>query len=121
MSHTTNLLDAYKAKLNIATDMAAAHTLGLTRAGVSGWRTGARHADADAVELMCKGLGEPLRKWLPLIESERARTPAIAKVWLRLAQAAAAIVGAFVMFRHGVDAHGVAAFAFSPVYIMRNY
>lgn len=106
MTHTTNLLDAYKATLNIPTDMAAAQALGLTRAAVSGWRTGNRHADADTVELMCRGLHEPLSKWLPLIESERARTPAIAKVWLRLAQATAGLAVIYLFSRLDVQMTG---------------
>jgi transcriptional regulator with XRE-family HTH domain len=114
MTNTIKLLDKYRQVCSINTDMAAAAKLGLGRSAVSAWRKGDRHAEADTVEIMCKAIGEPLTKWLPLVEAERARSPAIAKVWLRLAQAAAAFVGAFLILRHGVDVHS-AAFAFSPV------
>lgn len=120
MNYTNKLLDKYREKCSIATDMAAAQSLGLGRSAVSGWRHGNRHAEADAVEKMCKATGEPVEKWLHMIEAERARTPAAAKVWLRLAQAAASFAAIFVMLKWGADVHTSAAFALSPLYIMRN-
>jgi transcriptional regulator with XRE-family HTH domain len=92
MSATINLLDKYKKACSITADNACAVSLHVTRATVSGWRLGKSHPDAESVEKMCNAMQEPLRQWLPLIEAERARTPAARKVWLRLAQAAAAIV-----------------------------
>lgn len=118
MNYTNKLLDMYRKSCSISTDMAAAESLGLGRSAVSGWRHGNRHAEADAVEKMCKATGEPVEKWLHLIEAERARTPAAAKVWLRLAQAAATIAGAFLLLRQGVDAHTMTALIFASPYTL---
>lgn len=91
MNNTNKLLDNYKKVCLLASDNAAAERLGLTRATLSGWRHGKSHANAEAVERMCIAIGAPVRSWLPLIEAERARTPADRKVWLRLAGGAAAL------------------------------
>lgn len=91
MNSTISLLDKYKETCSIASDNACAVSLGVSRQAVSKWRNGENHPDADSVERMCEAIGEPLRRWLPLIEAERARTPAARKVWLRLAQTAAAV------------------------------
>ncbi len=91
MNAAIKLLDKYKEVCSIASDNACAGSLGVSRQAVSKWRTGENHPDADVIEKMCNATGEPLRHWLPLIEAERARSPAVRKVWLRLAQAAAMI------------------------------
>jgi transcriptional regulator with XRE-family HTH domain len=110
MNYTNKLLDKYREKCSIKTDMGAAESLGLGRSAISGWRHGNRHAEADAVEKMAKAIGEPVQKWLHLIEAERARTPAAAKVWLRLAQAAASITLGYIALKHP-DAHQILSFA----------
>jgi transcriptional regulator with XRE-family HTH domain len=120
MNAAINLLEKYKKACSLTSDNACSASLGVSRQAVSKWRNGENHPDADIIEKMCTATGEPLRHWLPLVEAERARSPAVRKVWLRLAQAAAMMAGAFLLLRHGIDAHGVAAFALSPVYIMRN-
>ncbi|WP_126537674.1 DUF3693 domain-containing protein [Aerosticca soli] len=91
MNASLVLLDRYKKALNIGADNAAAESLNITRATISGWRHGKSHPDAESVARMCEVTGEPLAKWLPLIEAERARSPEARKVWLRLAQMAAAM------------------------------
>jgi transcriptional regulator with XRE-family HTH domain len=98
MSLTTDLLDKYKQTCSIASDNACAVALGVSRQAVSKWRNGENHPDADIVEKMCEATGEPIARWLPLMEAERARSPSVRKAWLRLAQIAAAItltVGVF--------------------------
>jgi hypothetical protein len=127
MNYTIKLLDKYREVCGIKTDMGAAEALGLGRSAVSGWRHGNRHAEADAVEKMAKAIGEPVGKWLHLIEAERARTPAAAKVWLRLAQAAAAIALAVGLSpAHAATTGTLRTVALSgshdlaTVYIMRN-
>ena len=91
MNATIALLDQYKAATAITSDNACAQSLGLGRSAVSKWRNGEGHPDADMVAAMCDATGQSLAHWLPLIEAERARTPAARKAWLRLAQAAAII------------------------------
>ncbi len=125
MSTTIKLLDNYKKACSITSDNACALSLEVTRSTVSGWRLGKSHPDASSVERMCSTIGEPLGKWLPLIEAERARTPADKRVWLRLAQAAAAIVIVTSFSRldvQTVTAQGLGSFSQNQrtMYIMSN-
>lgn len=123
MSNTTKLLDTYKITCGIETDMAAATRLKIARATISGWRHGNRHAEADTVELMCAATGENLANWLHAIEAERARTPAAARVWAKLAKVAAcfALVASFGLLNvQTASSHGTDSTARNPgtVYIM---
>ncbi|WP_063670909.1 DUF3693 domain-containing protein [Dyella thiooxydans] len=105
MSHTIDLLDKYKKACAITSDNACAASLGVSRQAVSKWRHGENHPDADSVEAMCVATGEPVARWLHLIEAERARTPAARKVWLRLAQAAAIVTLAVGLSPRPAAAH----------------
>ena len=122
MSATIKLLDSYKKVCSLESDNQAAIKLRISRATVSAWRKERNHPDADSVERMCVALGEPVAKWLPLIEAERARTPAAKQVWLRLAQAAAVVVLAFGLDVHTAKAASAHAEIFSQnqgiMYIM---
>lgn len=123
MNATNKLLDLFKKSCSVATDMAAADKLGLKRATVSGWRNDRGHAGPAAVRSLCDGAGEPLEKWLPLIDSERARGPdkaAYAILASRIAKFAAVFAGVYVALHHGLDVHTGEAFLLSPLYIMRN-
>lgn len=91
MTDSIRLLDKFCEVCKHESDSAAARALKVQPSAVNNWRHGRAKPSAEAVERMCTAIGEPLRSWLPLIEAERARTPADRKVWLRLAQAAAAI------------------------------
>ena len=91
MNASLQLLDRFKRAKGLAADNAAAEALGITRATVSGWRHEKSHPDAESVARMCEATGDSLAHWLPLIEAERARNPEARKVWLRLAQMAAAV------------------------------
>ncbi|MFA5976577.1 MAG: helix-turn-helix transcriptional regulator [Elusimicrobiota bacterium] len=95
MTDSIKLLDKYCETCKHPSDSAAARALKVQPSAVNNWRQGRAKPSAEAVEKMCTAIGEPLRKWLPLIEAERARTPADRKVWLRLAQAAAIIALTF--------------------------
>lgn len=88
MNPTTDLLDAYRAATASPSDYAAAARLNVTRATVSRWRNALGHPEADAIERMCKATRRDPAKWLPLIEAERARSPAARAAWLRIAAAA---------------------------------
>lgn len=120
MNNSNQLIDLYSSHLSLKTNQAIADKLGVQRPTVSMWKSGASHPNAAAIAAMCKATDESIAKWLPLIEAERCRTEADKKVWLRLAQAAATIFGAFLILRHGVDTHAITAFVLSPVYIMRS-
>lgn len=120
MNTTNVLLDKYAAVCSLATDRDIAARLKVSKQAVSGWRNAKAHPNAEAVERMCTALGEPLREWLPLIEAERARTPADRKVWLRLAQASAAIALAACLYSFGrLDVQTLDLALLAPVYIMR--
>lgn len=90
MKATIQLLDKYKKAAGISSDNACAISLGVSRQAVSKWRNGENQPDADSVEKMCKATGEPLAKTLSLVEADRARSPSVRDVWLRLAKAATA-------------------------------
>jgi transcriptional regulator with XRE-family HTH domain len=120
MNNSNRLLQIYRQKLSLATNQATASKLGVKQPTVSMWLNEKSHPNAEAIEAMCKATGEKLEHWLPLIEADRSRTAGDRRAWLRLAQAAATIVGTLVLIRYGADAHSAAAFALSPVYIMRN-
>lgn len=100
MNSTIILLDKYRASCSLKSDNACAVSLGIGRAAVSKWRNGTGHPEADSIERMCKATGEPIAKWLPLIEAERARTPEAKKVWLRMAHIASAITLLMAMNLH---------------------
>jgi transcriptional regulator with XRE-family HTH domain len=112
MNATIKLLDKYREVCSLSSDNACAVRLGVTRSAVSLWRLQKGHPDADSVERMCAATNEPLAKWLPLIEAERARSPAARKVWLRLAQAAASIAVIYAFSR--LDVHSMESLAFAP-------
>lgn len=97
MNASIKLLDKYRETCSLSSDNAVAVSLGLSRSTVSLWRGAKGHPEADSVEKMCAAINEPLRAWLPLIEAERARSPAVRKVWLRLAQAAACVTAAILI------------------------
>ena len=119
MNASINLLDKYKKECSIISDNACAHSLGVGRSAVSKWRNGDGHPDADLVAVMCEATGEPIAKWVPLIEAERARSPSVKKVWLRLAQAAASIALVYLFSRLNVHqdiAGGLALFFAKPAH-----
>lgn len=122
MNASLELLDRYKKAKGIAADNAAAEALGITRATVSGWRHEKSHPDAESVARMCETTGENVAHWLPLIEAARARTPEARKVWLRLAQMAAAValtVGLYPAHAETAMPSGHVAQS-AHVYTMRN-
>lgn len=119
MTAVNSLLDKYREVCAITSDSALADSLKLTRQGVHQWRKGLSWPSEDHVIAMAKAIGEPAERWLASISMDRA-SPTAKKYWLKLLQAAAAFATAFLLLRHGIDAHGAAAFAFPLVYIMRN-
>lgn len=124
MNASINLLDKYKKVCAITSDNACAISLGISRSAVSLWRKGKGHPEADSIERMCKAAGEPIAKWLPLIEAERARTPEAKKVWLRMAHIASAITLLVAINLHSSNAYAsTETGSHNPgtVYIMSNY
>jgi transcriptional regulator with XRE-family HTH domain len=91
MNNSNRLLEIYMQKLSLRTLNDVASKLNVTRPAVSNWKAGTSHPNAEAIETMCKATGEPLARWLPLIEADRCRTAGDRRAWLRLAQVAAAL------------------------------
>lgn len=123
MNATNKLLDKYALACSVAMDKDLAARLRVTKQAVSNWRKGNAHPDAESVARMCETTGEQIAHWLPLIEAERARSPEAKKVWLRLAQMAAAValtVGLFPAHAEAATTAAGHAAQSSPVYIMRN-
>lgn len=121
MNNSNRLLDLYSQKLSLETNTAIALKLGVKQPTVSMWRSGKSHPNASAIDVMCKAINQPLREWLPLIEAERTRSEADKKVWLRLAQTAAAFAMIYVFSR--LDGHtgsiNAAYLAFANVYYVK--
>ena len=106
MNASNQLIALYRATLSLTTNQSVADKLSVKQPTVSMWLNDKSHPDAESIEKMCTAIGEPLRKWLPLIEAERARTPAARKVWLRLAQAAASFA-ALALIMKGHNGHAI--------------
>ena len=121
MTASNNLLDKYAKACSIAQDKDLAIKLRVTKSAVSNWRNGRAHPDAESVARMCEATGESVAHWLPLIEADRARNPEARKVWLRLAQMAAAITLAVGLVPPPSQAHteaGVSSRNPGTLYIM---
>lgn len=118
MNAANKLLDKFAEACGASKDSEIAARLRVSKQAVSGWRNAKAHPNAEAIEMMCKAAGEKPEHWLPLIESERSRTPGDRKAWLRLAQLAAGLAGVYLLSRLGVQTHD--AFLASGLYIMRN-
>ena len=117
MNSTNKLLDRYMDVCSLKTASELASKLHVSKQAVSGWRNEKAHPEADSVAVICDAINEPLRQWLPLIEAERARSPAVRKVWLRLAQAAAAVAVTFGLLNvRTVSAQSVKTLSHNPAH-----
>ena len=108
MSAVNNLLDKYREARSIASDSALAESLHITRQGVHQWRKGLSWPSEDHVIAMATAIGEPAERWFVAINADRA-SPAARKVWLRLAQAAAAFAMIYLFSRLNVHHDVVSA------------
>jgi transcriptional regulator with XRE-family HTH domain len=131
MAVATELLDKYRNACFLASDMALAEKLGVTRALVSKWRTGDRQPQTTEIEKMCKVTGEDEGVWLTLLAAERAETPAARTSLLRMVDLAKRYGhAACLALALGVVPHSAKAAEHlqqiavghqsAPVYIMRN-
>lgn len=120
MRDSIKLLDKYAKMCGHASDSATARALKVQPSAVNNWRHERASPDAESVERMCEATGEPLARWLPLIEAERARSPGARRAWLRLAQVAA-VVSLTVSFQPVHAAPVSLGHNTGHVYIMSNY
>lgn len=101
MNSAIKLLDKYVEVCGCENDSEAARALKVRPSAVNNWRHDRAKPDAESIERMCEATGEPLARWLPLIEAERARSPGARQAWLRLASAAASVaLAAWCTFAH---------------------
>lgn len=90
------LLDLAKAKQGLATDMALAEALDVSRSAVSAWRKGVQLPDAVRCAALAGLTGEPLAKVLGIVGEARAISRAEKAVWRQLAATAALVVFALL-------------------------
>ena|SRR5690349_9175016 len=102
MSAVNNLLDKYREKCSLLSDSALASSLHMSRQAVHQWRKGLSWPSEDHIIKMAAAINEPAERWFIAISADKA-TPAGRKIWLRLAQAAAAIVAMYAFSR--LDVH----------------
>lgn len=122
MSHANKLLDKWMKVCSIKTQSEAARILGKAgSATISNWRSGYAKPDNESIALMCEQCGEDAAHWIGVLSLEFEQSPRLKKVWLRLAQAAAAVVLTFGAIQVPANAHAAAgSSAHNPdtVYIM---
>lgn len=90
MSAVNNLLDKYREICSLPSDSAAADSLGVKRQALHQWRKELSWPSEEHIMAMAKAINEPAERWFVQIAADRA-SPTARKVWLKLAQAAAAI------------------------------
>lgn len=119
MSAVNNLLDKYRAACSLTSDSAVADSLHIKRQAVHQWRKGVSWPSEDHVLAMTKAMQEPAERWFVAISAERA-SPAARKVWLKLAQMAAAVTLAVGLYPGHAAPHaaGFSADNSGHVYIM---
>lgn len=121
MKHTVELLDRYKKAAGLKSDNAAAITLGVTRSTVSAWRHGKNRPDPETVEAMARAAGLNAAKWVPLVESERAKTQEARATWLRIAGAACMFMALLTQSRGTASAQDCYATITQQAIHMRKY
>lgn len=87
-----DLLDAAKKKNGLATDMALAEALGISRSAVSAWRHEVKTPDAVQCATLAGLTGEPLARVLGIVGEARAISKEEKTVWRRLAATAALLI-----------------------------
>jgi transcriptional regulator with XRE-family HTH domain len=81
MNMTLSILDEWKSKKRISTDLEAAKQLGVTRAAISNWRQMLSEANVASIAKMAQDIGlDPIKEALKM-ESIRAKEPSVKKFW----------------------------------------
>ncbi|MBT2118939.1 hypothetical protein KK141_11045 [Dyella sp. LX-66] len=92
MSSAKILLDKWMQACSIPNLDAAAKRLGKAKGTtVSNWRTGYAKPDDASIALMCEQCGEDAALWVARLHAEFESDQRMKRVWLRLAQVAAAL------------------------------
>jgi hypothetical protein len=86
-----SLLNKYRKARGLPSDSALATDLGISRQSVFQWRKGIAWPKDDHIVEMAIAIGEQPEQWLVTIATEKAPTKA-RKYWMKLPQAAAALV-----------------------------
>ena len=88
MNSTNLLIDKFKLVKGLRNDRTAAIELGITHATVSGWRHGKSHANPIQAEIMAKACNLNVLCVLAAIESDRAISREVQKIWSRFGKGA---------------------------------
>ena len=108
-----DVLDSAKTRRQIATDLALAAALGVSRSAVSAWRHGTKAPDAVQCAALAQMADLPLARVLGIAGEARAISREEKAVWKRLASAAALflLVAATPLPGHSRDSAGRAGSA----------
>lgn len=122
MNAVNKLLDKYREACSLSSDSALAESLKLSRQGVHQWRKGISWPSEEHVIAMANAINEPAERWFLAISADRA-SPAGRKIWMKILQAAAAVVlaaGFTGLTSTPANAQGTGSFAHNlpTLYIM---
>ena len=105
MSHTTDLIDKYKAKMGLETDYAAAKKLRIHPNRFSNYRCGVSHADDKMAIMLADALELDRLKTIALINADRAKDSTDRIFWKKIATAAALVLA--IGFGHTTHAKNI--------------
>ena len=112
------LLDKWMKACSIASQTEAAHLLGKAgSATISNWRSGYAKPDDESIARMAEESGEDPVHWIGAIHLDFEKSDRLKKVWLRMAQAAAAVALMVTFGRLNGDHHfalAMVSFAHNP-------
>ena len=91
MSTAKILLDKWMKARSLASLKDAAKVLGKSSTALTNWRTGYAKPDDASIALMCEQCGEDGALWVAKLHAEFESDQRMKRVWLRLAQVAAAV------------------------------
>ncbi len=105
MRTTNQLLNAIKARHQIGSDYRLAQVLECQKSAIYGYRAGRSRLDESMCIKVAELLQEPAGAILAEVAAERAKRPEVKRAWETAARAAAAGVGALMLFViFGLDA-----------------
>ena len=124
MSTAKILLDKWMNTRSLASLKDAAKVLGKSSTALTNWRTGYAKPDDASIALMCEQCGEDGALWVAKLHAEFESDQRMKRVWLRLAQVAAAITLTLGVTAPYSSAHaGSASFSRNqghPVYYVKR-
>ncbi len=93
MEPIRELIERAKAASHLPSSYAVAKAVGLEGSQIStiyDWKSGRRNPTQEQVVMLAELAGEPVGKWLALIEAERATSDKLSQAWREVADHLAA-------------------------------